>query len=107
MLVKNCKYCDDYYYDPPEDYYDDENYNQIFDEIKEEIAQMLKYSKLTYKIYQTKDNNLDFKHTQFIFIYQNNNVVCKFIYEYGRLALILNTNLYNTFFYWQISWYVF
>jgi len=96
ILVKNCKYCYDYYYDQPEDYYDDENYNQIFDEIKEEIAQMLKYSKLTYKIYQIKDNNSDFEHAQFIFIYKNDSIVCKFIHEYAGLALILNNKIYTT-----------
>jgi len=96
ILVKNCNYCDDYYYDPPEDCYNEYDYNKIFIEIKEEITQMLKYSKLTYKMYQIKDSNSDFKHTQFIFIYKNDNVVCKFIYGYAKLALILNNKIYTT-----------
>lgn len=79
-----------------EDCYDYEENDKRFGEIKNEIINMLKYSKLTYKVVQTKDENFDFKHSQYMFIYQGDYIVCKFIYEYHRLVLIFGDKIYST-----------
>lgn len=85
---------DDGCYSSPEDCYDYEENDKCFVEIEKEIIQMLKYSKLTYKVFQTKDD--DFKHARYIFIYQGNYIVCKFIYDDYRLVLIFNDKIYTT-----------
>ncbi len=95
---KQLKYLYDYYKEDdgywPEDCYDYEENEKRFNEIKNEVINMLKYSKLTYKLSQAKDDYFDFKHSQYMFIYQNNCIVCKFIYEYHRLSLIFDDKIY-------------
>jgi len=93
-----CKYEDsDYDYEDSDcnDYYE-ENANAL-NEIEKELSQMLKVSKLTYKIYQQKDDyclgNYPPSH---IFIYQNDRIVCKFIFYYCKLILLLDGKIYTT-----------
>jgi hypothetical protein len=100
---KQLEYLYDYYKEDdnywPEDCYDYEENDKCFGEIKTEIIQMLeksKNSKLTYKVSQTKDERFDFEHSRYIFIYQGNYVICKFIYDDRRLALIFDNKIYAT-----------
>lgn len=95
---KQLEYLYDYYKEDdnywPEDCYDYEENDKCFDEIKKEIIQILGKSKLTYKVSQTKDD--DFNHSRYIFIYQSNYIICKFIYDDHRLALIFKDKIYAT-----------
>lgn len=85
----------DYDYDSDCNDYYEENAAKL-GEIEKELSQMLKRSKLTYKIYQQKDNRLGNYPPSHIFIYQNDRIVCKFIYYYCRLILILDDKIYTT-----------
>lgn len=87
---------DDSCYDSREDYYDYKEHESFFMEIKNEIIEILKVSKLTYKIFKSKTDDCNFEHCHYIFIYRENVIVCKFIYLYHRLALIFNDKIYAT-----------
>lgn len=78
------------------DYYDHEDHENHFNEIKNEITKMLRCSNLNYKITQLKDEYFKLRYSHYIFVYQNNVIVCKFIYQYDRLALIFNNKIYTT-----------
>jgi hypothetical protein len=102
ILCENHKSCfksdryddSDYDYDSDcNDYY--EINNSKLSEIENELSQMLKQSKLTYKKYIQKDSWCQYPPTH-IFIYQNDRIVCKFIYYYCKLILILDNKIYTT-----------
>ena len=100
LSYKYDTYYDNDDYDPPEDYYDYESNNICFKEIATAISKMIKYSTLTYKVGKMKDdpyvNYFLSNHNQFIFVYQNKDILCKFIYNDYRLALIFNDKIYTT-----------
>ncbi len=83
-------------YDPPEDYYDYEKCYKKFNEIKSEIVNISKISKLSCKSGKVKDDSFNLKNIHCIFVYQNNRVVSKFIYSYGTLVLMFDDKIYTT-----------
>ena len=96
QLERSCSCYDDYYCDSKEDCYDYEENENYFDLIKNEINQMLKNTKLTWKIHRLKEKYYRFNHSLYLYIYQCNRIVCKFIYDNHRLALFINNRIYAT-----------
>ena len=88
-------YDDDNYYDDREDYYEYEENEEFFGEIKNDIIQMLTPG-ITYKAFKLKHDDYDFRRCQYLFIYEGNRIISKFIYEGHMLALIFNNKIYTT-----------
>jgi hypothetical protein len=93
QLFRLCDSYDDY---DSDDYYDYEDDHNKFIEIKDEISSILARSNFTLKVTRIHVKTISFANCQFVFIYQDDKIVCKFIYEYGRLVLIIGNKIYTT-----------